>query len=130
MRFELFSIGEPVRTDPEKRPVFQPPFHQFDFVAAASVAFVATAQDADALAFREETLGEPDDHGRLTGSAYGEITNADDGPVEALLVKSPPGVEGSSHPNDLTVHSRERPEQQPQYRRQIHCLAPSKAWET
>jgi len=116
----LVTIG----TNPKQSALLEAEFHEFDFVAGRAIAFVAPGEDGDALAFREKSFGEPDDHGCLSGAADCEVADTDDRAIESFLFEYAFGIEPDAQTSEVTIKHRSRPEQETQPWRKIHRTAP------
>jgi len=74
--FDAMAFGKTIFANAKCNPALQAMLHKFDFVARAASTTIASAQNSNALPFREKMLREPQDHWRLPGAAYSQITNA------------------------------------------------------
>src|SRR5208282_3044087 len=101
-------------------PVLQAMFHQLDFVARTGRASIASAQNRNALPFREKFLRKPQHHGRLTGATNGQIADANHLASQMPLLQPTLLIKPGSYPNVAAIQNGERPEQNSHQRRKIH----------
>src|SRR5437868_11934662 len=94
---------------------------QIDFVTGAVRAAIAATKDGNSLSFCQEFLGEPEDHRRFAGAAYGKISNADHCCFQSLLFKFTCGIEPAPGNDISAVNLREGPEKEAQGEGQLHC---------
>ena len=93
---KLLTLFEAIGADAKLRTIVEAGFHQFDFIAGAAAALVAAAENGDALPFREKMFCKPNDHGRFAGAADGEIADADDRAIQALLLEDAFAIESGA----------------------------------
>jgi len=74
-------------------------------------AAIAAGEDADVRAILHEGVGEPDDHGRFTGAADGEVADADGGAGKFATGEDAGGVEAGAEAGDGFVEDGERKEE-------------------
>ena len=119
------TAGETVRTDAKGDSIAETRSQKLDFVAGVigvriaegiscvrrgGLAAIAASQDADALPFGEQTLGNPENHRRFAGAAHGEVPDADDEGMELSLREKAGAVGPGVKASDRFIWHGERPE--------------------
>src|SRR5260370_22022362 len=124
LSFDALALGETVFADPESNAALQPKFHQFDFIAGSAGAAIATAENRHALPFGKKLCGEPDHQGSFPGAAHGQIANADNCGLQALLLEPAFLVHPDPRADSSTIKQRERPKKSAQEWVEVHRPAP------
>src|SRR5579872_1112616 len=94
--FDTLTLGKTIFADAKRDAAQQTVLHEFDFIACASRAVIATAQNCDALSFGQKCFCKPQDHGRLTSAANRQIADANHLAAQSPLLQPALPIEPST----------------------------------
>jgi hypothetical protein len=97
--FDATTFGKAILGDTKCSTALQAMLHKFDFVARAASTTITAAQNSNALSFREKMFREPQDHWRLPGAAYSQITDANHLAAQMLLLQPTFLIEPGAYSN-------------------------------
>src|SRR5271168_573640 len=94
---DAMTFGKAIFADAKRNPALQAMLHQRDFVACAAGASITSAQNRDALPFREKFLCEPQHHRSLARASNGQIADANHFAAQTILLQPAILIQPSSN---------------------------------